>query len=617
MLLAVFGLARLGLLVAHDPLLGYANQYDMLRISACTGLYPDLPEPQRFAATIEAPLERYALGERRGADCYAGSELLFAAPVAAWTRAFGDGAAGQRKVSLRTVGYVKLGVAAAMVAILAWQLWPFGLASIVHGTTVALVLGDPLVGLWFNTLYAEASILLGAYFLIGMVMVIGLRDSARTGHWIALAFGCLLLGLAKEQFFLLPLALLLAAMPALWPVSRRASFVMILVALIPVAALALSAIAKPGDVQQANRVNAYLGAVLPASQDEKATLARLGLPARCAALSGATWYLKRGEKIEDICPEVLRISSVAFLKLATSEPQTLADVVARILPATQNAYLGYLGVVAGERLAGVESLPVEAGTAWGAMAAGLPSLAYMALVAFAMLASVAAFFWVALASTRRAQGPRALPAYLVLLAIAMAYALGTTAFGDGFSEAARHQLLGTACLYAWLVAALILVLKTLGGEATAWQRVALVIALAAAGGAMLPLAKWVEGRRLAVGVVSDRSATASRPPEPRCRAGRSILSASPKSRPASATGTVAATIGQPSSDLQRVFPSYPESKRAAFVIDVPAEALATLPAEMRVEVKNAKGVVTEIDRRRLQPAPAATPAETPAPQVAK
>jgi hypothetical protein len=536
--------------------------------------------------------------------------------VAAWTRAFGDGAAGERKVSLRAVGYVKLGVAAAMVAILAWQLWPFGLASIVHGATVALVLGDPLVGLWFNTLYAEASILLGAYFLIGMVMVIGLRDSARLGHWIALAFGCLLLGLSKEQFFLLPLALLLAAMPALWPVSRRGSLAMIMVALIPVAALALSAL-RPGGVQQANRANAYLGAVLPASHDEKATLARLGLPERCAALSGASWYLKRGENIEDVCPEVLRLSSVAFLKLAASEPQTLADVVARVLPTTQNAFLGNLGIVAGSRFAGVESLPVLQASAWTALASGLSAQAWMALAAFVMFSSVAAALWVALASTRRARGPRALPAYLVLLAIAFAYSLGTTAFGDGFSESARHNLLGTACLYAWLVAAPVLVLTTLGGEATTWQRVALVMAMAAAGGAMLPLVKWADGRRLAVGVVDEPLGNRVSPAGFTVRGWALDPSGVAEVNATIGSRRLAATTGQPSSHVQRVFPSYPESKRAAFVIEVPAEALATLPVAMRIEVKNARGVVTEIDRRRLQPAPAAAPAGEPSPQVAK
>jgi hypothetical protein len=236
-----------------------------------------------------------------------------------------------------------------------------------------------------------------------------------------------------------------------------------------------------------------------------------------------------------------------------------------------------------------------------------------------MLASAAAVLWVALASTRRARGPRALPAYLVLLAIAFAYSLGTTAFGDGFSESARHNLLGTACLYAWLVAALVLILKTLGGEATAWQRVALIVALAAAGGAMLPLAKWADGRRLAIGVVDDPLGNRVSPAGFTVRgwaldpSGVAEVNASIGSR------RLAATTGQPSSHVQRIFPSYPESKRAVFIIDVPAEALATLPAEMRVEVKNARGVVTEIDRRRLQfaPAPAATPAEVPAPQVAK
>jgi hypothetical protein len=448
-----------------------------------------------------------------------------------------------------------------------------------------------------------------------MIMVIGLRDAARWPHWCALAFGCLLLGLAKEQFFLLPLALLLAAMPALWPVSRRGSLAMLAVALVPVAALALSSL-RPGGVQQANRVNAYLGAVLPASHDPAATLARLGLPARCAALSGVTWYLRRGEVIEDECPAVLRISSAAFLKLAPGEPRTLADVLARVLPTTQNAFLGNLGVVEGAHFAGAESLGTLQASVWTGLATQFPAFAWMVLAAFALLASAAALAWVALASTRRAHGPRALPAWLVLLAIVFTYALGTTAFGDGFSESARHQLLGTAALYAWLIAAFALVVKTLGGEATAWQRVALVIGLAAAGGALLPMVKWLEGERLAFGLVMEPAGNRAAPAgftlqgfaidpfgvaEVRARIGNRLIPG---------------TLGLPSSELNRIFPSWPESKRAGFAIAMPADALATLPATIVVEVKNGRGVVTEIDRRRWQ-APAEPPAAEPPAQVAK
>jgi hypothetical protein len=80
---------------------------------------------------------------------------------------------------------------------------------------------------------------------------------------------------------------------------------------------------------------------------------------------------------------------------------------------------------------------------------------------------------------------------------------------------------------------------------------------------------------------------------------------------------IAATTGGPSSELHRIFPAYPESKRAGFTIEVPADALATLPVAMRIEVKNAKGVVTEIDRRSLQAIPAPVPPGAEPPQVAK
>src|SRR5438094_195240 len=63
-LLVILAIARMGALVLHDPLLGFANQYDMIRTGACVGLYPDLPADKRDEATADAPLERYKLGLR-------------------------------------------------------------------------------------------------------------------------------------------------------------------------------------------------------------------------------------------------------------------------------------------------------------------------------------------------------------------------------------------------------------------------------------------------------------------------------------------------------------------------------------------------------------------------
>ena len=68
--LVVLGIARAALLVAHDPLVGYGSQYDMIRTGACLGLYPALPEPQRYEAHPEAPLPLYKVEAVRQDLCY-------------------------------------------------------------------------------------------------------------------------------------------------------------------------------------------------------------------------------------------------------------------------------------------------------------------------------------------------------------------------------------------------------------------------------------------------------------------------------------------------------------------------------------------------------------------
>jgi hypothetical protein len=64
------GALRVFAVVGATPLLGYANQFDMRRISACVGLWPDLPPAARLQAHPEAPIARYVRAERRPDECY-------------------------------------------------------------------------------------------------------------------------------------------------------------------------------------------------------------------------------------------------------------------------------------------------------------------------------------------------------------------------------------------------------------------------------------------------------------------------------------------------------------------------------------------------------------------
>ena len=61
-------------------------------------------------------------------------------------------------------------------------------------------------------------------------------------------------------------------------------------------------IPRPPSIAAANNVNVVLGTLLPAAGDEAIALSQLGLPAGCAAVIGATWYVTMGENLGARCP---------------------------------------------------------------------------------------------------------------------------------------------------------------------------------------------------------------------------------------------------------------------------------------------------------------------------
>ena len=173
LVLLALGAWRIAVIVAASPMLGYANQFDMGRTSACFGLWPDLPEPARYEAHPQAPIARYVRGEQRPAECYRSSELAFVA--AALAIAPRDG-----PVDLRIVGAVKgavlilvaLGLDAALKRRPAWAL--------ANAAVFAIVLADPMMTLWLNTLYTEFGALVGAYASIGLLPALIVRDPERS-----------------------------------------------------------------------------------------------------------------------------------------------------------------------------------------------------------------------------------------------------------------------------------------------------------------------------------------------------------------------------------------------------------------------------------------------------
>ena len=599
-LLAIVGVARLVAVVLHEPMLAVANQYDMIRTSACVGLYPDLPGEKRFSASPAAPLERYRLGPRVPEACYPGTEAVIAALVVAKHRL-----AGNPDISfpaLREVGIIKLVIATLAIGTLVAAFGAFPVASLVHGATVLVVMSDPAASLWFQTLYAEFPVIFGLYLAVGALVAGVLRSSL--SPWLALVAGAgiAMVAFAKEQFFLLPLVLVAVSLPLLWATSR--GFVLVLVAVATLAVPWHATISRTETIAHANRANAYLGLILPASGKLDATLSRLGLPERCGEMSGASWYLPRGEDLRVACPEALGLPSTAFLRLALSEPETLARAAARVLPTTQNPLPGNLGVVAGAQWASIGTQSPWLGSLLVPGAMTLPVAWYIGLGILAFLLAVPAMVvWIAAIATRDDTGAGAFAAYVLMLSLTAIYSLGTTAFGDGLSESARHNLPGFLAMAALAVAAPFALwsFRHLAPAVRAAAAIALVAALAACAVATA----WVLRQPVAIGVV-DAPNTREVPREGFVLRGWALDPLGVKSiriRAGDRVATIDRDAHLPSAGLARLFGGYPGAMAAGFAWKVPGAGLQQPELRLEVTVENEAGIQTEIDRRRVRPVP--------------
>ena len=611
LLLIVLGAWRIAVTVGASPMLGYANQFDMGRTSACFGLWPDLPEPARYQAHPQAPIASYVRGAARPAECYPSSELAFVAIALAV-------APRDRPVDLRLIGAVKaltlvllaLGLDASLKRRPAWAL--------AHAAVFAVVLADPMTTLWLNSLYTEFGAILGAYASIALLPLIAAREPASgpipRRALIGFALGLAVLGLSRQQHLLLPPLLALPAILWLWrPAPRAALALAVWVGAIVLVQATL--ISRPATITAANNADVVLGAILPASRSEARTAERLGLPARCLQSSGASWYETMGESLQATCPEALALPKRALALLAVTEPATVARAILRGLPQLQDWRLGYLGTVEGRDFAGSGAVRAVAGPAASSLAplvTALPPVAF----AFGLATSLALLVTSAVASFLACLRRRPAPFELVVLALSATawYAILTSILGDGYVEIPRHAQLAAPSLAALLLivvaAALVWALRarreraapaasnagSLGVVAAALAIAALVFAILRGAMEAIPLATGVVDRPKQNRVVDGAVDFAGWALDPRGVArvelatdGGAIYKADyglPK-------------IGARGEPLALYFPSYPDVAHAGFAVSLPREALASGSVGVRTVVVNVDGVRTEIDRRTL------------------
>jgi hypothetical protein len=610
--LIAVGAWRLYAIVGAAPMLGYANQYDMARISACVGLWPDLPAPTQFLAHPQAPVSRYVRGEKLPDECNPSSALAFVAPVLAL-------AAPGKPIDLRWIGAFEAVLLLALALALAVLLVRHPAWGLVHGAAFAIVVCDPLNTLWLNTLYTGFAALFFLYASIVLLVVIGAREdpSAPPARGIVVAFAASLigLGLSRQQHLLLPALLALPAVISLWRPALRTSIALLAMVFAIAGVQALLGARHPTSAA-ANNVDVVLGAILPASLDPELTAERLGLPDRCLQSVGATWYVSMGEALERTCPEALAVPRVRQVLLLITEPVTLLRAALRAIPQLQDWRLGYMGAVEGREYAGAEVVRAVAGPAAFSAATAVtelpPPIFVLALTASLVLLGVTTIVSFGAAALER-RAPLALSLY-ALTATAW-YAIATAIGGDGYVELPRHAQLAAASLFATGVLLLaplfapLLVLVGAPARASVLAPIAAMIYVAVAFGfaaLLLPaLRDAYASVPMAIGVVDlpGENVTPPGPVEvagwaldPLGVAGVEIVSGTGEVIVATRDLAYTGTRGEP---LALYYPTYPQAARAGFSAQLPARLLERGTVDVRTVVVNVAGVRTEIDRRRL------------------
>jgi len=359
---AVLAIARGALLVRHDPLLAFANNYDQIRYTSCLDLAPWRPAGiDAGLAHPSAPLSRFSFQPLASDACLWTSDLLLTAPVAlGWriSEAFG----GRSIHSVRRLAEFRL---LAWFAVAFWASWVFlrenrADIALAHLVWLALVGMDPANTLYLATFYTEAAAIFALY-VCGVGVAASLLRPTRVALAVT-AFGAALLAASKFQHVLLPALLGLAVLVGAGRTGRRAAMALLLGGALGCAMQVGNQLRDTWmthNIGTINRTDFLLTVLLEETSDRERVVRALDLDEHCLAHVGKNVYEIPGPT-DQICKSVNQWNSGTLWWLLISDPPAFGHALVRI-PALLLPWLPeHLGVVADQE--------------YGRLPATLPSL---------------------------------------------------------------------------------------------------------------------------------------------------------------------------------------------------------------------------------------------------
>lgn len=332
--LLFLGIGRMFSLVTHDPVLGYANNYDMIRLQACHQIWPSVRTANVSVATPAAPIRRYTLDKHVDTPCFPSSELLFTG-LGIEAGKLKNLLSDHRFISIKTIGFTKacfLALTALLASLYFYRRGLYG-SLLANSLVTLLVLSDPGITLYLNTFYTEFS---AVYFLyLALLGVVILADR----QWQP---GCLpvllagLAGLALSQPQHTALAMLTGTLLALFALGKRQwlTALLLVIAMPLILQTAWHITPQDGSIQRANRIN-MAGSLLGIADQPEQFLANLGVPADCKVLAGKNAYAAGIQK-KNPCPELENVSKSTVLLALLKDPALLTHTLEQTLPQAKN-----------------------------------------------------------------------------------------------------------------------------------------------------------------------------------------------------------------------------------------------------------------------------------------
>lgn len=459
-------------LLAHTPLLAIANSFDQARYTGCFSVFPDRPPQIRpDENSPNAPFEHYRFLDNPVRLCYGSSELLLQGVTAAIFGA--EELAGVERHSVRWIGFLRFALITALVLAFCRTWWKRGqpLVALANAAVFALVLTDPSDTMYFNTFYAEATALTAAYALFNLVLLQHGRESTTRGA-VLLALGALLLATSKIQHLLLPTVLALVVLAygrwhsggwrqGRWPWQGWALLTGAAVgALFQFAQLSRDDLMM-ASIRSYNRTDVIFTGLLPAVSDPKATLARLGMPERCAEHSGKAAWQMPGLG-EDVCPGIEKLGRFRILAEFLREPAAGVRFIVSGVTLVNPWLPRNLGHVEGEILG---KLPAPFVTLSGVLDRtpwlrnGLYALPFIAAL-FALRRHRATAF----EPSEHIDAGGGFGLYALLTAALMLATFGITLAGDGLADVAKQGHLVINAALVFVVAGAVALVGRLAGQ---------------------------------------------------------------------------------------------------------------------------------------------------------